>query len=149
VLAHIGSPAATTLTHRSGRVKRAPGLGTVEVSSILARNCAAIDRDPPETDARANALAERLQASLNTKLIPDKNLVVGNPDVCAAWLGDFLHLGVTDVNVRMAAGPIGPQLAENFITLVGPRLREIKADVGRGGEQVLPFHRAGATFVVL
>ena len=50
-------------------------------------------------------------------------------DTCAAWLGDFLRLGVTDVNVRMAAGPIGPQLAENFINLVGPRLREIAAEV--------------------
>ncbi len=111
-------------------------------ADILARNCEAIDRDPAEiarslavmvvtaeTDARANALAERLQASLNTKLIPGKNLVVGNPDACAAWLGEFVRLGVTDVNIRMAAGPIGPQVAENFITLAGPRLREIAADL--------------------
>src|SRR5439155_10321251 len=101
-------------------------------------NCAAIQRDPDEiarslavmvvtaeTEGRANVLAERLQGPLLTRLVPGKNLIVGNPDSCARFLGDFLRLGVTDVNVRMPPGPIGPQLAENFITLVGPRLREI------------------------
>ncbi|HLZ07679.1 MAG TPA: LLM class flavin-dependent oxidoreductase, partial [Chloroflexota bacterium] len=109
-------------------------------AEILARNCEAIQRDPDEiarslavmvvvaeTETRANALVERLQAPLLSRLVPGKNVIVGNPEHCARYLGDFLRLGVTDVNVRVPPGPIGPQLAENFITLVGPRLREMAA----------------------
>lgn len=109
-------------------------------AEILARNCEAIERDPAEirrslavmvvtaeTDSAANALADELQSKIRTKLIPGKNLLVGNPVSCANWIGEYLRLGVTEVNVRMPPAPNGPRLAENFINLVGPRLREMMA----------------------
>lgn len=118
-----------------------PTIGPEEYArraAVLAGYCEAIQRDPTditrsiavmvvtaETTAAANALAEELQSRILTKLVPGKNIVVGDPASCASYLGEYLRLGVTEINVRMPPAPNGPRLAENFIRLVGPRLREM------------------------
>jgi F420-dependent oxidoreductase-like protein len=105
-------------------------------SEILDRNCEAIGRDPAEigrswavltvcaeTDAKAQDLARRLETYLIQPLRPSQSLI-GGPETCAERILEFVHMGVTDIIVRTLPWPLGPQLVENFMNLVVPRIQE-------------------------